>query len=242
MIFSCLEKMAHKKAAGSAKNLRDSNPNYHWVKVNGGQFARAGNIIIRQQWAKYRAGEGVYKAKDFTLHARIDGVVSFRRKAFIRFDGRKYERTVVEILPSAEHQEIENKKQDAPSTKKATNKVEKKPVASAAGDVPKKADKKAEPKTEKAEKSTKKTDSKTEADDLTKIEGIGPKIAEVFASNGIKTYEDLSGSKVGDLRTILADNSLSQHDPSSWKKQATLAKNGKRDELKILQDELDGGK
>lgn len=82
----------------------------------------------------------------------------------------------------------------------------------------------------------------SEADDLTKIEGIGPKIAEVFAANGVKTFEDLSGSKVGDLRTILADNGLSQHEPKSWSKQATLAKHGKWDELKTLQDELDGGK
>lgn len=81
-----------------------------------------------------------------------------------------------------------------------------------------------------------------EADDLTKIEGIGPKITEVFAANGVKTFEDLSGSKVGDLRTILADNGLSQHEPKSWSKQATLAKHGKWDELKTLQDELDGGK
>ncbi len=80
------------------------------------------------------------------------------------------------------------------------------------------------------------------SDDLTKIEGIGPKIAEVFNTKGIYTYADLSGSKVGDLRDILADNGLSQHDPSTWKKQATLAKNGKWDELKALQDVLDGGK
>lgn len=85
-------------------------------------------------------------------------------------------------------------------------------------------------------------DGSSEADDLTKIEGIGPKIAEVFAANGVKTFEDLSGSKVGDLRTILADNGLSQHEPKSWSKQATLAKHGKWDELKTLQDELDGGK
>ncbi len=85
-------------------------------------------------------------------------------------------------------------------------------------------------------------ETSSEADDLTKIEGIGPKIAEVFAANGVKTFEDLSASKVGDLRTILADNGLSGHEPKSWSKQATLAKHGKWDELKVLQDELDGGK
>ena len=98
--------------------------------------------------------------------------------------------------------------------------------------------KKAEVKAEK-KAPAKKTDA---ADDLTKIEGIGPKIAEVMANNWVASYADLSASKVGDLRTILADNGLSQHDPKTWKKQATLAKNGKRDELKKLQDELDWGK
>lgn len=81
-----------------------------------------------------------------------------------------------------------------------------------------------------------------EADDLTKIEGIGPKIAEIFAAAGIKTFEDLSGSKVGDLRNILEENKLSSHDPKTWSKQATLAKNGKWDKLAELQDELNGGK
>lgn len=79
-------------------------------------------------------------------------------------------------------------------------------------------------------------------DDLTKIEGIGPKIAEIFVEAGIKTFEDLSSSKVGDLRNILEEHKLSSHDPKTWSKQATLAKHGKWDELKELQDELKGGK
>jgi ribosomal protein S6 len=79
-------------------------------------------------------------------------------------------------------------------------------------------------------------------DDLTKIEGIGPKIAEIFITAGIKTFEDLSSSKVGDLRNILEENKLSSHDPKTWSKQATLAKHGKWEELKKLQDELNGGK
>lgn len=80
------------------------------------------------------------------------------------------------------------------------------------------------------------------SDDLTKIEGIGPKIAEVLNKKDIYTYADLSGSKVGDLRDYLAAADLSQHDPSTWKKQATLAKNGKWNELETLQAQLDGGR
>lgn len=139
----------------------------------------------------------------------------------------------MEVLPNGEASPAVDKKEPA-KKKKAAPKTEAKTET-------KKEEKKAAPKTEKKAAPKKSTPAKT-GDDLTKIEGIGPKIAEVFGSNGISSYADLSGSKVGDLRTILADNGLSQHDPSSWKKQATLAKNGKRDELKTLQDELDGGK
>lgn len=85
-------------------------------------------------------------------------------------------------------------------------------------------------------------ETSAESDDLTKIEGIGPKIAEIFAEAGIKTFADLSSSKVGDLRDILEENKLSSHDPKTWSKQATLAKNEKWDKLAELQEELKGGK
>jgi len=91
--------MAHKKAAGSAKNLRDSNPKYRWVKLFGGQTAKAGNIIVRQKGNKYITGENTYTGRDFTIHASVDGVVKFSRKKVTRFDGRKYERTVVNVVP-----------------------------------------------------------------------------------------------------------------------------------------------
>jgi predicted flap endonuclease-1-like 5' DNA nuclease len=80
------------------------------------------------------------------------------------------------------------------------------------------------------------------SDDLTKIEGIGPKIADVLVANGITTFAELSASKVGDLRTILADNDLASHEPKTWSKQATLAKNEKWDKLAELQEELKGGR
>jgi large subunit ribosomal protein L27 len=64
--------MAHKKAAGSAKNLRDSNPKYRGVKLFGGQFAKAGNIIVRQKGDKYKPGKNTYVGRDFTIHAAID--------------------------------------------------------------------------------------------------------------------------------------------------------------------------
>ncbi len=108
---------------------------------------------------------------------------------------------------------------------------------------------KEEDKTQKISKKKKETGKvskskkeKVEVDDLTKIEGIGPKISEIFAKNGIKTFKDLSLAKKQDLIKILSENKLSNHDPSTWSKQASLAFEGKFDELKALQDELNGGK
>ncbi len=83
---------------------------------------------------------------------------------------------------------------------------------------------------------------KKKSDDLTKIEGIGPKIAEVFANNKIETFKELADAKKEVLVEILSENKLSGHDPSTWGKQAVLAKDEKWDELKVLQDELNGGK
>ena len=72
--------MAHKKGAGSSKNGRESPSKRLGVKIFGGQTARAGNIIIRQRGTADNAGENVYLCKDHTLHARVDGVVTFTKK------------------------------------------------------------------------------------------------------------------------------------------------------------------
>ncbi len=72
--------MAHKKAAGSTKNGRDSNPKYLGVKRYGGETVRAGNIIIRQRGTKVHAGVNVGMGKDHTLFALKDGVVQFVKK------------------------------------------------------------------------------------------------------------------------------------------------------------------
>lgn len=89
--------MSHKKAAGSAKNLRDSNPKYRWVKLFGGQTAKAGNIVVRQKGSKFITWENVYIGKDYTIHAKVDWIVKFSKKKIRRFDGRKYKKTVVNI-------------------------------------------------------------------------------------------------------------------------------------------------
>jgi large subunit ribosomal protein L27 len=71
--------MAHKKAGGSSKNGRDSNGQRRGVKRYGGQTVQAGNIIVRQLGTKIHPGENVGVGKDYTLFAKIDGVVAFER-------------------------------------------------------------------------------------------------------------------------------------------------------------------
>lgn len=71
--------MATKKAGGSSKNGRDSNPQYRGVKVYGGENVVAGNIIVRQVGSTFHAGRNVGTGRDFTLFALTDGVVKFER-------------------------------------------------------------------------------------------------------------------------------------------------------------------
>ncbi len=72
--------MAHKKAGGSTRNGRDSNPKYLGVKKFGGQHVIPGNIIIRQRGTSTHPGAGVGMGKDHTLFALVEGAVRFVRK------------------------------------------------------------------------------------------------------------------------------------------------------------------
>ena len=70
--------MAHKKAGGSTRNGRDSNPKYLGVKIYGGQAIEAGNIIVRQRGTQFHPGTGVGLGRDHTLFALVDGKVEFK--------------------------------------------------------------------------------------------------------------------------------------------------------------------
>lgn len=108
--------MAHKKAAWSTRNLKDSKPKYRWVKVFWWQKVNPWNIIIRQSGNKFECGKNVYMWRDFTILSKIAWEVSFKKKKFRRFDGRVYLKTVVEVLS------IETKNQ------KTTKMLEKKSI------------------------------------------------------------------------------------------------------------------
>jgi len=82
------------------------------------------------------------------------------------------------------------------------------------------------------------------ADDLTRIEGIGPKISELLKDAGFASFADLAAANPEKIREILAEagGAFASHDPETWPKQAEMARDGKWDELKAWQDELDGGR
>ncbi len=85
--------MAHKKAGGSSKNGRDSNPNFLGVKRFGGQAVSAGEILVRQRGTKFHAGINVGKGRDDTLFALKTGAVEFKIKG-------KNKKNFVNIIPS----------------------------------------------------------------------------------------------------------------------------------------------
>jgi len=113
---------------------------------------------------------------------------------------------------------------------------------------PKKAVKTEEPatkpaKTESAKKEPKAATKTKKADDLKKIEGIGPKIAELLAAAGIDSYAKLADASIEKLKEVLteAGSRYASKVPDTWPQQAALAAEGKWDELAKLQDELKGG-
>jgi large subunit ribosomal protein L27 len=86
--------MAHKKGAGSSSNGRESHSKRLGVKIYGGQFAKSGNIIVRQRGTVHYPGLHVDMGRDHTLFATSDGIVEFKRK--------KGDRSYVSIVPIQE--------------------------------------------------------------------------------------------------------------------------------------------
>jgi len=84
--------MAHKKGQGSTRNGRDSAGQRRGVKVYGGTFAKAGNILVRQVGTRIHPGKNVGMGRDYTLFAKIDGVVTYARLG--------KDRKQVHVLPS----------------------------------------------------------------------------------------------------------------------------------------------
>jgi large subunit ribosomal protein L27 len=90
--------MATKKAGGTAKNLRDSNPKYLGVKRANGQKVSTGEIIVRQRGTKIEAGKNVRVGKDHTLYAAKPGVVQFGSKRKASFTGHVTTKKKVDVV------------------------------------------------------------------------------------------------------------------------------------------------
>ncbi len=89
--------MSHVKAGGTAKNVKDSPGQRLGVKLFGGQKVRAGGVIVRQVGETKQAGPGTYMSKNFTIHAKQDGIVNFKQIKTRRFTGKTARRTQVVV-------------------------------------------------------------------------------------------------------------------------------------------------
>jgi large subunit ribosomal protein L27 len=210
--------MAHKKGVGSSKNGRESESKRLGVKIYGGQFAKAGNILIRQRGTQHYPGENVGMGKDHTLFALVDGTVVFRKK--------RKNRSYVSVDPIVE---VETAVAEAPVVKTAPK--EEAPV------VEEVKEEKAEVKAEKVAKTTEAKEevvaepveakaaaesTETKGDNLTKLNGVGPKLAEIFNGAGLTTFADVAGTSVEKFKEILeaAGSRYASKDPQPWIDQA----------------------
>lgn len=232
--------MAHKKGVGSTDNGRDSKSKRLGVKLFGGQHANAGNILVRQRGTKYHPGENVYMGKDFTLHAAIEGTVTFRR--------RRKNRLYVNVMPNGSDNGNGAAAVAAPAPEKKEKPAPKaeptKATAAPVEEAPKAKEEAPKAKASKSEKITLPSGKKINQDDLKMVEGVGPKIEGLLNEGGIHTWEDLANAPTEKVQAILdeAGPRYRMHDPATWAKQAKLAHEGQWEELEALQDRLDGGR
>lgn len=90
--------MAHVKAGGTTRNLRDSGPQYRGIKLSDGQMAKAGSIIVRQKGVKILAGKNVSLGKDNTIFSLKAGLVKFTEARKTKYDGSIERRKVANVI------------------------------------------------------------------------------------------------------------------------------------------------
>jgi large subunit ribosomal protein L27 len=90
--------MAHKKAAGTTKNGRDSNPRFLGIKLTDGDTAQVGSIIVRQKGANTMPGQNVKMGKDYTIYAVKGGKVKFASKRKMSFDNKMEKKSIVSVI------------------------------------------------------------------------------------------------------------------------------------------------
>ena len=219
------------------KVVKDQKVFVHRLQTEEGKQVAFDNVLLIGDGDKVTVGapaiDGAQVGAKVLKHLKGDKVIVFkkkRRKGYRKKNGHRQSLTEI-IIESI-----------AASGAKKVAKVEKEVAKKAA---PVKAEKKVEVKAEvaapKAEAKPVAKKATAKADDLKKVEGIGPKIAETLIAAGITTFAELAKLKADKISDIIADV-RGNHVTDTWPKQAKLAAEGKWDELKKWQDELNGGK
>jgi len=220
------------------KVKKDQKVFVHRLQGEEGSSVSFNNVLLLDD-GKVTIGAPAIKGAAVTAkilkHLKGDKVIVFKKK---RRKGYRVKNGHRQYLSEIQIESIVASGAKAPAEKKEAKKAPAKKVA--AKPVAVKAEtpaKKEATKKTAAKKSTKK------GDDLKKVEGIGPKIAEHFNNAGIFTFEELANTEVSKLQEILtaAGPRYKMHNPGSWPKQARMAADGKWDELKVWQDAHDKG-
>ncbi|AZQ60087.1 50S ribosomal protein L21 [Maribacter sp. MJ134] len=214
------------------KVAKDQKVYVHRLQTEEGKKVTFDNVLLLDDGKNVTIGapaiDGAAVEAKVIKHLRGDKVIVFhkkRRKGYRKKNGHRQSLTEI-VIESIVAKGAKNVKSEP---KKAAPKKEAAPKAVA----PKK---EAAPKKAATPKAT-----KAKADDLKKVEGIGPKIAETLIAAGISTFAELAKAKPAKISEIIADV-RGNHVTDTWPAQAKLAAEGKWDELKKWQDELDGGK
>ncbi|MFH6603356.1 50S ribosomal protein L21 [Maribacter algicola] len=222
------------------KVAKDQKVYVHRLQTEEGKKVTFDNVLLLDDGKNITVGapaiDGAAVEAKVIKHLRGDKVIVFkkkRRKGYKVKNGHRQSLTeiVVESIIAKGAKKAAPKEEAKPTEKVAAPEAKAEPKKAA----PKKTETKAEPKKAAPKKAT------VKADDLKKIEGIGPKIAETLIAAGIATFADLSKTNPAEISEIIADV-RGNHVTDTWPKQAKLAADGKWDELKKWQDELDGGK
>ena len=227
---------------------KDQKLYVHRLQTKEGDKVTFDGVLLTDDGKKVNIGTprviGAEVTAKVLAHMKADKVKVFkkkRRQGYQKLNGHRQYMSHIEIESisldgKAPAKKVEKKETKAkPVEKKVVEKkvVEKKVVEK------KTPVKKAEPKKTEPKKAV------VKADNLTKIEGIGPKIAGILKDAGFDTFKKLSAAKAEKVSEILVEaggNAYNRFDTTTWPQQAKLAADGKWDELKTLQDELDGGK
>ncbi len=214
------------------KVAKDQKVYVHRLQTEEGKKVTFDNVLLLDDGKNVTIGapaiDGAAVEAKVIKHLRGDKVIVFhkkRRKGYRKKNGHRQSLTeiVIESIVAKGAKKVKAEPKKAAPKKEAAPKA----VAPKKEAAPKKA---ATPKATKAK-----------ADDLKKVEGIGPKIADTLIAAGISTFAELAKAKPAKVSEIIADV-RGNHVTDTWPAQAKLAAEGKWDELKKWQDELDGGK